>query len=73
MANRYEIEGTVVDVLGNNFYKVDVEVGGETRTVLSYMSGKMRQHKISIIVGDRVKIDLPEGGDKARIVFRDKG
>lgn len=48
------LEGQVVEVLCNKF-KVKTDSGQE---VLSQLSGKMRQNKIQILLGDRVKVKV---------------
>ena len=63
-----KVEGEVVDVLPNATFKVKI---GEKNTVLGYISGKMRQHDIKILLGDKVEIDLsPYDLTKGRIVRR---
>ena len=40
---------------------------------LAYIAGKMRKHRIRIIAGDRVMVEMtPYDLDKGRIVFRQK-
>ena len=46
-----KIEGTIIDVLPNAMFKVKLDVGTE---VLSYVSGKMRQFEIRILMGDEM-------------------
>lgn len=61
------VEGQVVDVLPNATFKVKIG----SNTVLGYVSGKMRQHDIKILLGDTVDIDLsPYDLTKGRIVRR---
>jgi translation initiation factor IF-1 len=38
--------------------------------VLSYLSGKMRLHRIRVLVGDKVLLELEPYGGKARIIKR---
>lgn len=60
--------GTITEALPNTLFKVDLDQGkGE---ILAYLSGKMRLHKIRVIVGDRVEVALDPYGGKARIVKR---
>lgn len=64
------IEGVVLEALPNTLFRVQLEDG---REVLSYVSGKMRMHRIRILVGDKVKIEIPsEGESRGRIVYRFK-
>lgn len=68
--NVVEKEGVVVEALPNTLFRVQID-GGEI--VLAYLSGKMRMYRIRILVGDRVKLEAdPQGGDRARIVYRYK-
>jgi translation initiation factor IF-1 len=49
-------------------FKVKLPTGA---TVLGYISGKMRQHEIRILDGDRVEIEMsPYDLTKGRIVRR---
>lgn len=58
--------GQVTECLPNALFRVDV-AGKEH---LAYLAGKMRIHKIKVLVGDKVTL-LPEPtGGKARIVKR---
>tara|TARA_E500000081_G_C6050846_1_gene313593 strand:+ start:551 stop:769 length:219 start_codon:yes stop_codon:yes gene_type:complete len=63
-----ELEGEIVKVLPNNTFKVQVQNGHE---ITCYTSGKMRQFKIKMIVGDKVKVEMsPYDLSKGRITFR---
>lgn len=63
-----KLEGEVVDVLPNATFKVKLENGME---VLSYISGKMRQHEIRILMGDMVLLEMtPYDLTRGRIVRR---
>ena len=50
-----EVEGTVVELLPNTMFRVDV-LGG--RRVLAHISGKMRLHFIRILPGDKVMLEV---------------
>ena len=64
------LEGTVVEPLPNAMFKVELENGHQ---VLAHSSGKMRMHRIRILPGDRVKVQLsPYDLTRGRIVFRQK-
>lgn len=43
---------------------------GEAKEILSYLSGKMRLHRIRVLVGDKVLLELEPYGGKARIIKR---
>lgn len=62
-----KVEGQVIDVLPNATFKVKVGTG----VILGYISGKMRQHDIKILLGDTVELDLsPYDLTKGRITRR---
>ncbi len=59
--------GTVEEALPNTLFRVITDDGEE---VLAYMAGKMRLHRIKVLVGDTVQLKLDPYGGKARIVRR---
>lgn len=60
--------GTVEEVLPNAMFRVKLESG---QYVLGHISGKMRQNRIQILLGDNVKIEMsPYDLSKGRIVYR---
>ena len=65
------LEGTIVDILPDGQYKVEIEGGHQ---ILGYTSGKMRRFNIRIVVGDTVTIETsPYDLNRGRITFRDSG
>jgi translation initiation factor IF-1 len=65
-----EVEGIVVDVLPNAVFKVRLDNGHE---VTAHISGKLRQHYIKILTGDRVTVELsPYDVTRGRITWRAK-
>jgi translation initiation factor IF-1 len=63
-----KIEGIVVDVLPNATFRVEINGG---QKLLGYISGKMRQHEIRILDGDRVEMELsPYDLSRGRITRR---
>jgi translation initiation factor IF-1 len=63
-----KLEGEVIDVLPNATFKVKLENG---HTVLSYVSGRMRQYEIRILMGDRVELEItPYDLNRGRIIRR---
>jgi translation initiation factor IF-1 len=63
-----EYEGSIVDVLPNQMFRVELENGHK---IICYTGGKMRQHKIRLVYGDRVKVEMtPYDLNKGRIIFR---
>ena len=67
MAEPEVVEGVVDEALPNTLFRVKRE-GSET--VLAYLSGKMRLHRIKVLVGDRVELKLDPYGGRARITRR---
>ncbi len=62
--------GIIQEVLPNAMFRVKLEQGP---VVLGHISGKMRQNKIQILMGDRVKVEMsPYDLSKGRIVYREK-
>lgn len=61
------VSGVVVEALPNALFRVDI--GGGVLN-LSYLSGKMRMHRIKVLVGDRVEILIDPYGGKGRIIKR---
>jgi len=65
-----EVEGVVKEVLPNTQFRVTLDNGTD---VLAYASGKMRKHRIRILAGDKVTLEMsPYDLTKARINFRHK-
>lgn len=65
----FELEGEIIDVLPNQMFRVKLEQGGHE--VIAYTGGKMRQHKIRMILGDKVRVEMsPYDLSKGRITFR---
>lgn len=66
-----EMQGVIAQVLPDTRFRVMLDNGVE---VTAYVSGKMRKHRIRIIEGDKVTVEMsPYDLTKARISFRDKG
>ena len=64
------LEGKVEELLPNAMFRVLLEQGS---TVLGHISGKMRQNRITILQGDKVKVEMsPYDLTKCRIVYRSK-
>jgi translation initiation factor IF-1 len=64
------LEGKVEEVLPNAMFRVKLEQGS---SVLGHISGKMRQNRITILQGDKVKVEMsPYDLTKCRIVYRTK-
>ena len=65
-----EMEGTVLEMLPNAMFQVQLENGMK---VLAHISGKLRMNYIKIVPGDKVTLELsPYDLTKGRIIWRDK-
>jgi translation initiation factor IF-1 len=65
-----EMQGVVAEVLPDTRFRVTLDNGV---TVSAYASGKMRKHRIRILAGDKVTVEMsPYDMTKARISFRHK-
>lgn len=62
-----ETQGVVEEALPNTLFRVTINGGEE---VLAYLAGKMRLHRIKVLVGDKVLVKLDPYGGKARITRR---
>lgn len=59
--------GTVTEALPNTLFRVDI---GSDKIIIAYLAGKMRIHRIKVLVGDRVEVLLDPYGGKGRIIKR---
>jgi translation initiation factor IF-1 len=67
-----ELEGTVTEVYPAGKFLVHVDQGQGVK-VLAHLGGKMRQHQIRVVLGDKVRIEVsPYDLTKGRIVYRQK-
>ena len=63
-----EVHGVVEEVLPNAMFRVRME---NQHLVLAHVSGRLRQHKIQILLGDKVRMEMsPYDLTKARITYR---
>jgi translation initiation factor IF-1 len=64
-----KIEGTVVEVLPNTLFRVQLANG---HRVLAHVSGKVRMHFVRISVGDKVTLEMsPYDLSKGSIVMNE--
>lgn len=61
------VEGVVDEALPNTLFRVKL---GSGDVILSYLAGKMRLHRIKVLVGDKVQLQLDPYGGKGRIIRR---
>ncbi|PIP86743.1 translation initiation factor IF-1 [Candidatus Campbellbacteria bacterium CG11_big_fil_rev_8_21_14_0_20_44_21] len=71
MANKEDRDknevGTVTEALPNTIFRVLFDDGREE---MAYLGGKMRVHRIRVLIGDKVEVKLDTYGGKGRIVKR---
>lgn len=64
-----ELTGRVTEVLPNSTFRVRAENIGHD--ILCYIGGRLKQHKIKVILGDPVKIEMsPYDLTRGRITYR---
>lgn len=70
------VRGVVTEALPSTLFRVKIQEKGEGTTeensqeILAYLSGKMRMHRIKVLIGDGVEIILDPYGGKGRIIKR---
>ncbi|HEV3092136.1 MAG TPA: translation initiation factor IF-1 [Candidatus Cybelea sp.] len=63
-----EVVGSIKQVFPSATFSVELENG---HVILAHIAGRMRRHRIRILPGDRVDIELsPYDLTKGRIVYR---
>lgn len=65
--NKATVEGVVTEALPDTLFRV--RLADET-ILLCFLAGKMRMHRIRVLIGDRVALELDPYGGKGRIVKR---
>jgi translation initiation factor IF-1 len=67
--NLLEVEGEIFEILPNQMFKVRIQPSDSV--IVCYTGGRMRQNKIRLVAGDRVKVEMsPYDLTKGRIIFR---
>lgn len=62
------LNGSVIEALPAGMFKVQLENG---HVILAHLSGKMRLHRLKILPGDTVTLEVsPYDLTKGRIVYR---
>jgi len=65
-----EYEGKVLEILPNAMFKVKLDNEHE---ILAHTAGRMRKHRIRILAGDKVTVEMSTYDlTKGRIIFRHK-
>jgi translation initiation factor IF-1 len=63
------LTGKIDEVLPNNTFRVKID--NMDHMILCYMSGRLKQNKIKVIMGDNVKVEVSTYDlTKGRIVYR---
>lgn len=63
-----EMKGMVTEVLPDARFRVTLDNG---HPLIAYTGGRMRRHRIRILAGDEVSLELsPYDLDKGRIIYR---
>ncbi len=69
------VRGIVTEALPSTLFRVEIEdksadaIDGK-KEILAYLSGKMRMHRIKVLIGDSVEVVLDPYGGKGRIIKR---
>ena len=64
-----EFTGKVHEVLPGNMFRVKIDQS--EHELICYTSGKLKRHKIRVIAGDKVKIEVSAYDlNKGRVVYR---
>jgi translation initiation factor IF-1 len=62
------IQGTVIEALPNAMFRVVLD---NEKEIIAYLSGKMRMHRIKVLIGDKVEmVEDSYGGKRNRIIRR---
>jgi len=61
------IDGRVIEALPSTLFRVEAPNG---KVIISYLGGRMRVHKIKVLVGDKVTVQIDPYGGKGRIIKR---
>lgn len=70
-------EGEVLEALPNTMFRVKIDESGPEpirgKVLLCSLSGKMRMYRISVMPGDRAKLEIsPYDLNRGRITYRQK-
>lgn len=63
-----EFDGTIVELLPNATFKVELENG---HVIIGHTAGKLRKNRIRVLAGDKVLVEMtPYDLTKGRITYR---
>ena len=66
-----EMQGVIEEVLPGATFRV--KLANNNAVILGHISGRMRQNKIQILLGDRVRVEMsPYDLTRGRITYREK-
>lgn len=66
-----EFSGIVMELLPNAMFRVKLD--NNEHEILAHTAGRMRKHRIRVLAGDRVSVEMtPYDLSKGRITFRFK-
>lgn len=60
-------QGEVIEALPSAMFRVEFSDG---KVIICYLAGKMRLHRIKVLIGDKVMVKLDPYGGKGRIIKR---
>jgi len=64
-----ELTGSIEEVLPGSMYRVKID--DMNNIIVCYTSGRLKKHKIKIILGDRVKVEVSAYDlTKGRVTYR---
>lgn len=73
MVNKKEViqkSGTILEALPNTHFKVMIDDGAE---IIAHLAGKLRLHRIRVLPGDKVTVEMSSPDDiRGRIIYRKK-
>ena len=65
------VRGIITEALPSTLFRVKMrDAENDQKEILAYLSGKMRMHRIKVLIGDTVEVVLDSYGGKGRIVKR---
>ncbi len=67
-----EVQGTVIEKFPSGLFSVQLDHDKE-HVILAHLAGKLRRHRIRVLPGDRVTVEMsPYDLTKGRITYRHK-
>lgn len=63
--------GVITEALPSTLFRVKLDnKPDDEKDILAYLGGKMRMHRIKVLIGDTVEVVLDSYGGKGRIIKR---